>query len=106
MTRPDNVVQISQFRDAWPAVEAMIRDLVRGQGHDAATADWVVQDFRRRDFQLVHLSSASFDEVPPDVRPHLGELSQGMKDAYGRIMVDWLVRIVLLEIDLYSREHR
>jgi hypothetical protein len=59
--------------------------------------DWVVADIRKRDLQLAHVASISYDDFPEDVRPHLASIIGSLKEAYGNIMVSWLVSVVKIE---------
>jgi len=95
-----DVVNLANFRDQWPVVEKAIRDIVAAAGCDDATANWVAADFKKRGIRIAHVSPTNFDHFPAEVRPLIAEMSEEWRRAYGCIMIEWLKKIVDIQIDL------
>lgn len=86
---------------AWRAVEDVVRGVALDLGYGSEVADWVVGDLKQRQFQLQHITSTNWDSIPAEARPHLAEILRGFKDAYGRIMIGWLMEVVKIECELW-----
>jgi hypothetical protein len=95
------IIELKPPDVVWRMLEENIRSMVSTLGYGAEVADWVAGDIKQRQFQIQHVTTDNWDSIPADARPHLAEILRGHKEAYGRIMINWLAQVVKIECELW-----
>lgn len=94
------IVKLNSPEIAWRQMEDNIRMVARDRGYGSEVADWVVADIRQRGFQLEY-ATPNWDDFSVEVRPHLATVLEVHKQIHIGIMVDWLLRVAMLECELW-----